>query len=138
MKKRFISEFCPRFSDFDMQGILNSRIYLDLLAEARLDQMVRCYGRPLDYYAKKNASWVLSSLTIDFRRPVYYGNKIRVETEVVAMEGAVATVDFAIGNDNISDRYASGKANYHLVDLATKRPITIGNEDIEIFLSKPS
>ena len=33
MKKRFYSEFTPRFSDFDLQGIMNSRCYLDLLAE---------------------------------------------------------------------------------------------------------
>jgi len=53
MRRRFASEFTPRFSDFDMQGIMSSRSYLDFLVEARIDQMARCYEIPLERYAER-------------------------------------------------------------------------------------
>lgn len=135
MKKRFTSEFVPRFSDFDVQGILNSRTYVDLLVEARLDQMIHCYKLPMDHYAKKNQSWVFSSVTLNFVRPIFLGAKVTVETEVTSMEGSVAKVDFAFKCPTKGKIFADGSATYHLIDLVTKRPLDIPDSDREIFLS---
>src|SRR4051812_21920560 len=69
MKKRFSTEFTPRFSDFDAQGILNSKQYLDFLTEARMDQMIRCYLVPMDTYHKRSQTWVFSTFSIKFYKP---------------------------------------------------------------------
>jgi acyl-CoA thioester hydrolase/thioesterase-3 len=137
MKRRFTSEFTPRFSDFDMQGIMSSRSYLDYLIEARIDQMQRCYELPIDKYTKKNQSWVFSAVSLSFISPVAFGTKLLVDTEVVAMEGATATVDFAFRHSTKDKIFATGRATYHLVDLATKRPVDIPRQDIDVFLSRP-
>jgi acyl-CoA thioesterase FadM len=127
----------PRFSDFDMQGIMSSRCYLDLLVEARLDQMVRCYEIPLERYAERNQTWVFSAVTLTFVSPVLYGTKILVETEVTNIEGAAATVDFAFRHASKDKVFAKGTATYHLIDLATKRPVAVPREDADVFLSRP-
>lgn len=116
---------------------MNSRCYIDLLAEARIDQMTRCYKMPMDFYAKKNQSWVFSSVTLNFLSPVFFGMNVAVETEVTKMEGPVATVDFAFKNPVKERLFASGIATYHLIDLNTKRPLEIPEEDRQIFLSQP-
>jgi acyl-CoA thioester hydrolase/thioesterase-3 len=137
MKRRFTSEFTPRFSDFDMQGIMSSRSYLDFLVEARIDQMSRCYEVPIDSYTKKNQTWVFSAITLSFISPVVFGTKLLVDTEVVAMEGASATVDVSFRHATKDKIFATGRATYHLVDLGTKRPVEIPKEDVDVFLSRP-
>jgi acyl-CoA thioesterase FadM len=137
MKRRFATAFTPRFSDFDLQGIMSSRCYLDLLVEARIDQMVRCYEIPLDRYTEKNQTWVFSAVTLTFLSPVFYGTKLLVETEVTNIEGAAATVDFAFRHATKDKVFATGTATYHLIDLATRRPIPVPKEDVEVFLSRP-
>jgi acyl-CoA thioester hydrolase/thioesterase-3 len=135
VKRRFVSEFTPRFSDFDMQGIMNSRCYLDFLVEARIDQMARCYQVPLDHYEKQNQSWVFSAFTIAFINPVFFGAKILVETEVMRIVGSAATVDFAFRHATKEKIFARGCATYHLIDLGTKRPVDVPLRDVEVFLS---
>jgi acyl-CoA thioester hydrolase/thioesterase-3 len=136
MRRRFASEFTPRFSDFDMQGIMSSRCYLDFLVEARIDQMVRCYEIPLDHYTAKNQTWVFSAVTLTFLRPVVYGTKILVETEVTSIEGAAATVAFAFRQAGKDKVFAEGSATYHLIDLATRRPVDVPAKEVEAFLSR--
>ena len=135
MRRRFTSEFTPRFSDFDMQGIMSSRCYLDFLVEARIDQMVRCYEIPLDHYTAKSQTWVFSAVTLTFLRPVHYGTKILVETEVTSIDGAAATVDFAFRQAGRDKVVAQGSATYHLIDLATRRPVDVPAKEAAVFLS---
>jgi acyl-CoA thioester hydrolase/thioesterase-3 len=136
MKRRFTSEFTPRFSDFDMQGIMSSRCYLDFLVEARIDQMARCYELPLGHYAAKNQSWVFSAVSMSFVSPVHFGTKILVETEVTRIDGAAAIVDFAFRHPAKDKVFALGCATYHLIDLATKRPVDVPARDAEVFVSR--
>ena len=135
MRRRFASEFTPRFSDFDMQGIMSSRSYLDFLVEARIDQMARCYEIPLERYAEKGQTWVFSAVTLSFVSPVRFGTKIVVETEVVNIEGAAALVDFAFRHPTKDKVFALGCATYHLVDLEPKRPVDVSARDVDAYLS---
>jgi acyl-CoA thioesterase FadM len=136
MRRRFTSEFTPRFSDFDMQGIMSSRCYLDLLVEARLDQMVRCYEIPLDHYTAKNQTWVFSAVTLSFLSPVVYGTKLLVETEVTNIEGAAATVDVVFRHASKDKVFAKGCATYHLIDVATRRPVDVPPSEVAVFVSR--
>jgi acyl-CoA thioesterase FadM len=137
MRKRYSTVFTARLSDFDLQGILNSKCYVDFLAEARLDQMVNHYLIPFDHYSKKNQTWVLSNLQIAFSRPIFFPQSFVVETEVTAIEGSRADVDFVFKRTASEVVHASGKASYHFVDLTTKRPVPIPPDDANVFLSVP-
>ncbi len=134
-KKRYSTEFTPRFSDFDVQGILNSKNYIDFLSEARIEQMIRCYKLPMDHYMKMNQTWVFSSVQMNFLRPVYLGKKIVVETEVYKIDGSKAWVSFLIRGNDASSKHAEGEAIYTLIDIQKKIPISISDQDIQIFLS---
>ncbi len=119
-----------------MQGILNSSKYIDILVEARLEQMTSCYKVPMEYYMKKSQTWVFSSVSLTFLKPILFGQKFRVETEVTKVDGSMALVDFAFVDGDGKREHAKGSATYHLVDLSTKRPIDVPAEDIAIFLSQ--
>jgi len=136
MRRRFASELAPRFSDFDMQGIMSSRCYLDFLVEARIDQMVRCYEIPLDHYTARNQTWVFSAVTLSFLRPVVYGTKLVVETEVTSIAGAAAVVEFVFRQAGKDKVFAQGSATYHLIDLATRRPVDVPAREVDVFLSR--
>jgi acyl-CoA thioester hydrolase/thioesterase-3 len=136
-RKRFATEFNARFSDFDMQGILNSSKYVDFLSEARIDQMRTGYKLPFDHYTKKNLTWFFSSVNLEFLKPIFFGNTFRVETEVVKIEGPMGWVEFCFTDLEGRKTHAKGTATYHLVDLATKRPVDVPTEDADIFLSRP-
>jgi acyl-CoA thioesterase FadM len=136
-KKKFTSSFFPRFSDFDLQGILNSRQYIDLLAEARFDQMLRCYKYPIDSYVKRNQHWVVSNLCLDFVSPIYPGKAVNVSTSVYQIEGPKAYVAFTfetLSSTNALKTHAFGKAEYVLIDLNTKQPVEISKEEKDIYL----
>ena len=135
-KKRYFSEIQPRFSDFDLQGILNSMHYVNLLNEARFEQMGRCYNHPIENYVKRGQHWVASHLSFNFLSPIYPGRKVLVFTEVCKIEGAAAFVDFSFETEvNGGFKvHTTGKAEYVLVDLKTKVPVKISDDEHAIFL----
>lgn len=135
-EKKFTSTFNPRFSDFDLQGIMNSKAYIDLLAEARFDQMQRCYKYPIENYLKKNQHWVTAKLEFNFESPIFPGRELFVTTSVTSIEGPVAKVTFSFESKSAKGEkiHCWGNANYVLIDLATKTPINISDSDKEIYL----
>ena len=134
--KRFATEFSPRFSDFDLQGILNSRQYVDILNEARFDQMKRCYNYPIEEYVKKGQHWVVSGLSFTFISPIYPGRPVLVHTQVVKIEGPKAYVEFSFETETkVGFKvHASGSAEYVLIDIKSKSPVDISAEEKAIFL----
>lgn len=134
--KKFSSEFKPRYSDFDVQGILNSKNYIDLLAEARVDQMTRCYGVSMNYYQELGLTWVLSKIALEFQKPLFVGDSLVIQTEVTAIITSYAEVAFEAIRKSDKKLCAIGKAVYCLVELKTKKPVNISSQDSDIFLSR--
>lgn len=135
--KKFVTSFTPRFSDFDLQGILNSRQYVDLLVEARFEQMQRCYNYPIDHYLKRGQHWVVAKMQFLFISPIYPGREILVTTAVSKIEGAKATVEFSFettASDGRAKTHATGTTEYVLIDLATKKPVDIPENERAIYL----
>lgn len=135
--KKYVTEFTPRFSDFDLQGILNSRQYIDLLNEARFDQMNRCYKYPIEEYVKQGLHWVAASLSFNFMSPIYPGRKVLVFTQVVNIEGPKACVEFSFetnSSDGSRKIHATGKAEYVLINIKTKSPVNITDKERELYL----
>ncbi len=138
--KIFHTTFRPRFSDFDLQGVMHQRQYLDLLAEARIDQMEKNYKIPLETYVKKNQHWVAARVDISFLNSIVIGKKVIVATSVFKIEGSKAFVSFRFfphseNEDGSYEKiYAEGIAEYVLINLKTKTPIAISEEDKAVYL----
>lgn len=135
MSVRYTTTFRPRFSDFDLQGVLHSKSYLDYLAEARLDQLERCYRLPISGYLAKNQSFVVHSYNIVFVRPITYGIEFSVSTSVQEIAGPTASVEFAFHDQGHEAKvYASGRIGYVLFDLAKRRPVPFEEAEKSVYL----
>ena len=86
----------PRFSDFDLQGVLNSRQYLDLVGEARIEQMERYYKLPIEMYTKRKQSWVLSQLNIEYLKPIYFPTSFFISTKIESIDSRSGIGDFQL------------------------------------------
>ncbi len=131
---KYRTEVDPRFSDFDLQGILNSRQYLDLIGEARVDQMRRCYHTPMEDYTARGQTFVLRSLAIEYEKPIYYGSKFSIETWIEEIKGPMAKVCFRFISPTDEVLYASGSGIYFLVDLNTKKPARFPENAVKAYL----
>jgi YbgC/YbaW family acyl-CoA thioester hydrolase len=132
--KRYQTLVKPRLSDFDFQGILNSQQYMNILGEARIEQMETFYGKPIEKYAALGQSFVLTNFEIQYMRPIYLGSKFLVETQVVKIDGPKSFVEYAFLSADAKKTHAKGTVAYVLIDLKTKQPLPHSEEDISIFL----
>lgn len=132
--KRFTTRIKPRFTDFDVQGILNSAKYLELVGEARMEQMETGYKKPIAEYTALGQSFVISEFNIRYLRPIAFGKDFDIETQVLEIDGAKAVIGFSFKNIDSQKEYASGQMIYHLFDLAARRPVPISEADQQVFL----
>lgn len=131
--KTFQTEFHPRFSDFDLQGILSSRQYVELVGEARVQQLRDNYHYPIEKFIEKRQSFVLSDFTIKFISPIHYPESFFIETAVAEMEGPRSKVEFSFIGKDKSVR-AKGTVTYFLFDMKGRRPVDFTPEEKAIFL----
>jgi thioesterase III len=124
----------PRFSDFDLQGVLNSRQYLDLVGEARIEQMERHYKLPIEMYTKRKQSWILSQFSIEYLKPIYYPTSFFISTKIETIDRARALVTFSFCSLDKSREYAKGMVVYHLFDMETRKPTSIPDAEKDIYL----
>jgi thioesterase III len=124
-----------RFSDFDLQGVLNSRQYLDLVAEARLEQMERYYKLPIELYTQRKQSWMLSQFAIDYLKPIYYPTAFFVSTKIESIDRSKAHVSFSFCSQDKTREFAKGQVVYHLLDMETRKPTSIPENEKEVYLN---
>ena len=134
MRPKYRTSIVPRFSDFDLQGILNSRQYLDLVGEARTDQMKRCYKVPLETFTNRGQTFVLRTFEIAYEKPIYYGTAFDIETWVDDVRGPMAEILFRFVSPGDDVIYANGSARYFLVDCESRKPVEFSEEIRRVYL----
>ncbi len=117
----------PRFSDFNMQGILKASVHLDLACESQLAQMAPRYNLPLSSFAAKGLRWHLADFKISFPKVVKSLNPLRVEADVVAIEDNAMIIEFSFFDETRELKYAFGKIRFELVDMKDQ-PIAISGD----------
>ncbi|MBI4404511.1 MAG: thioesterase family protein [Deltaproteobacteria bacterium] len=126
----------PRMTDYDLQGILNSKQYLDLVTEARIEQMTRYYKFPMEVYIEKKQSWILSRFAIEYRKPIPFPSQFFVHTKVKTIEGPKANVEFSFVSLDKSKTYASGEVDYYLFDMTSRKPVVVPENERKVFLEE--
>ena len=117
----------PRFSDFNIQGILKASTHLDLACESQLAQMAPRYNLPLPSFTAKGQRWHLGDFNINFPHVIRGLNPIRIEADVVAVKDNAMIVDFAFFDEQREKKFAFGAIRFELVG-ANDAPISIPDD----------
>jgi YbgC/YbaW family acyl-CoA thioester hydrolase len=126
----FSTELKVRPDDIDMNNHVHSSKYMDYVLAARYEQMGNNYGMSMDEFIKLGYVWVISSVQINFIRPLKLGDEMVVQTQLNSFGGAQSEVNFSIRKKENMKTSADGKILYTMVSAATGRPVRIPDEII--------
>jgi YbgC/YbaW family acyl-CoA thioester hydrolase len=118
---RFETELAVRPDDIDLYQHVHSTRYLDYVLAARFDQMERCYGMPMQAFAERGLGWFMNAATIQFKRPLGWGDRMTVRTWIERFSDNGCRVAFEIDKLPAGKRVCDGHCDYTLVTLATGR-----------------
>lgn len=118
---KFESELVVRPDDIDLYQHVHSTRYLDYVLAARFEQMERNYGMSMQAFAARGLGWFMTSTTVNFKRPLGWGDRMVVRTWIVHFTDSGCRVAFEIEKLPTGKRVCDGHADYTLVTLATGR-----------------
>lgn len=122
---KFETELSVRPDDIDLYQHVHSTRYLDYVLAARFEQMERCYGMSMQAFATRGLGWFMNAATIQFKRPLGWGDRMTVRCWVESMSGSGCRVCFEIDKLPVSKRVCDGHCDYTLVTLANGRATPI-------------
>lgn len=122
---RFETELQVRPDDIDMNQHVHSSRYMDYVLAARYDQMERCYHMPMETFIKHGFGWVIRNTFMEFKRPLFLGDRMRVATHIAEIHKDGVRVHFDILRADNGKTACSGYFNYTMVDLKTGRATPI-------------
>jgi YbgC/YbaW family acyl-CoA thioester hydrolase len=127
----FSTELKVRPDDIDMNNHVHSSKYMDYVLAARYEQMENNYKMSMDEFIKLGYIWVISSVQMNFLRPLRLGDEMVVQTQLDSFGGAQSVVNFIIKKKRNLKACADGKIIYTLVSASTGRPVRIPEEVIQ-------
>lgn len=89
---RFVFPIDVRFRDLDLFGHVNNVVYLTYLESARLAWWMHVSGRP----DLRDVTMILARTEIDYRRPVVFGERLRVGVRCVSMRRSSFALAFRV------------------------------------------
>lgn len=81
------TEVAIRFADLDLYGHVNHAVYLTYLETARTDLLDEV-GFGIDRLKQRGVHLVVVDVSVRFVRPAVFGDRLRIETEVVEVRRA--------------------------------------------------
>ncbi|HLP17067.1 MAG TPA: acyl-CoA thioesterase [Bacteroidota bacterium] len=127
----FETELTVRPDDIDMNAHVHNTKYLDYVLAARYDQMHRCYGMSMEKFIERGLGWVVNTCFIEFKRPLFLGETIRVRTHIIDVGDTHAKVGFEILKKSNGKLSADGYIDYTLISIATGRAEKLPQDVIE-------
>lgn len=129
---KFRSTLKVRPDDIDMNGHVHSSRYIDYVLAARYEQMDKDYRMPMEEFIRNGWGWVISSCTVDFKRPLFLGETFIVTTQIIELsDHSTAKVAFEIHKEKGNKLSCSGQFHYTMVNIATGRAQKIPDMVIE-------
>jgi acyl-CoA thioester hydrolase len=124
--------------DIDYAGHVSNIVYLRWMETART-KLLEAAGRPVQELLREGIVPVLAGTSIEYRRPILLGDRVRVEIWLSRMRGATARIEvrFFDGEERLA---ASGWHRAVFVDEKTKRPLRFPpslRSALEPFLEEP-
>lgn len=129
----FESELNVRPDDIDMFNHVHNSKYLDYVLAARYEQMDKFYGMSWEDFAKQGYGWVVTKVSIAFKRPLIMGDMMLIRTGIVEMNEKGCTVQFEIVNKKTNKVASDGTFDYVMIDLSTQRSAKVSEEMIKAY-----
>lgn len=102
---RHIFSIDVRFRDLDALGHVNNAVYFTYLEAARVDYFRQVvFGHKV--FAISDLTLVLADITCSFKRPVIYGQHVRIGTRTTSLGRASYRLDSTIEADGVATTVA--------------------------------
>ncbi|WP_293298266.1 thioesterase family protein [Pedobacter sp. UBA4863] len=129
----FESELTVRPDDIDMFNHVHNSKYLDYVLAARYEQMDKFYGMSWEKFEELGYGWVVSKVTISFKRALKMGDQLIVKTGILEMNEKGSNVQFEIINKKTGKVSSDGIFEYVMIDLKTQRSCKVTQEMIDAY-----
>lgn len=129
----FETELNVRPDDIDMFNHVHNSKYLDYVLAARYEQMEKFYGMSWEKFSEQGFGWVVSKVTINFKRALKMGDQMIIRTGILEMNEKGSNVQFEIINKATGKVSSDGVFDYVMIDLATQRSCKVNEEMIKAY-----
>ncbi|MVN89666.1 acyl-CoA thioesterase [Mucilaginibacter sp. HME9299] len=127
----FETEHRVRPDDIDLFQHVHSSRYIDYVLAARYEQMEQHYGMAMEKFLERGFGWVVSSVQMNYKRPLNLGDYFLVRTGINNITERVCRVAFTINNKVTGKLCCDGWFDYVMIDLKTGRGARIPEDVIE-------
>jgi YbgC/YbaW family acyl-CoA thioester hydrolase len=127
----FETDLEVRPDDIDMFQHVHASRYSDYVLAARFEQMKRCYKMSMEEFLARGLGWYVQTAHIEYKRALGLGEQFTVRTWVQEILPTGVRVDFEILKKPVPKLACSGWFAYALIDLNTRRAISIPPDVLE-------
>ena len=110
----------------DMFGHVNNARYLEFLEETRWEWLNRL--TTFDFFEKKNLSFVVVSITINYKWPSVLNDVLKISVELKQIGNRSATVHQIITRESDDKLIANADVTFAMVDNTTGRSVPLDDE----------
>ncbi len=110
----------------DMFGHVNNARYLEFLEEARWDWL-NTYSS-VDYFTHNNLSFVVVSVTINYRSPAVLNDELQISVEMKTMGNRSATVHQKLIRIADKKLIADADVTFAVIDNTTGKSVALNDE----------
>ncbi len=127
-------QISPRFSDYNVQGLLKWSLHFDFVCEAQLAQFTTRYGIRFAKYQEVGQRWNIKNYQINMHEDnAWLMQPIWVVTDITKLSGSNQFVEFSFWNSDQTLKYASGSIQFELFDMKKQVSIAISEDDKMLF-----
>ncbi|MDT3404973.1 acyl-CoA thioesterase [Mucilaginibacter terrae] len=126
----FETEHRVRPDDIDLFQHVHSSRYIDYVLAARYEQMEKFYGMAMEKFLERGFGWVVSSVQINYKRPLNLGDYFLVRTGIDSINERICRVAFTITNKATGKLCCDGWFDYVMIDIKTGRGAKIPEDVI--------
>jgi acyl-CoA thioester hydrolase len=106
-----------RFNDIDLAGHVYNAKYQEFFDLARIDYFEKVLGKQINW---NDTGLVIASIKIDYAKPVYLEDKIKVVSNVVAVGDKSLEMFQQIFKNNLPEPVATGKTVMVCFDMQSR------------------
>lgn len=114
-----------RFADLDASGHLNHASVLVYLEHARIRYYQEVAGIKIP---EGLTSWALVQITVNYRAPAFFGERLRLDVRVPWMRNSSAGWDFQLVREDSQLTIADGAGVHVYLDGSTGKPTELPDE----------
>lgn len=93
---KYIYEFVPRFSDFDMLGIVHHSCYLKYIEEARICAFEKVFNIGMKLFLEQHSNVVVSDVSMKYLKMIHTRKSYQIELELNFESGVYIFTHFRV------------------------------------------